>query len=227
MNERLKAYKGIKNRKVYIDFNLLIDYSQSVSAVASQQHKALKCLDPFFNLVGKHRKYESPAELEKRVEEYFNSCMGCAYTKDGKIIRDENGVPVKVQIKPFTMSGLAYHIGLSTKTLSRYELTSRAGNIPQEYADIVLRARQRIETYAEEQIYTKDGSRGAQFVLSSSFKWMTPREQADIKARKKQIKLQQEEFKLKQRLLENKEADLGDGQIEVRIVRADKENKGE
>ena len=221
MNKRLKAYKGIKNRKVYIDFDLLIDYSQSVSDVAAQQHKALKHLDPFYNLVGKHRKYQNPAELEKRVEEYFNSCVGYAYDQDGHMIKDEKGVPIKVPIKPYTMSGLAYHIGLSTKTLSRYEIVSRAGDIPPEYAEIVLKARQRIETYAEEQIYTRDGSRGAQFVLASGFKWMTPREQADIKALKKQIKLQQEEFKMKKKPPPNPHPP-DDTQLEIRVVRASK-----
>ena len=221
MNKHLKAYKGIKNRKVYIDFDLLIDYSQSVSDVAAQQHKALKHLDPFYNLVGKHRKYQNPAELEKRVEEDFNSCVGYAYDQDGHIIKDEKGVPIKVPIKPYTMSGLAYHLGLSTKTLSRYEVISRAGGIPPEYAEIVLRARQRIETYAEEQIYTRDGSRGAQFVLMSGFKWITPKEKSDIKVNKKRIKLQQEEFKMKQKLLGNGDG-ADDTQLEIRVVRASK-----
>ena len=109
----------------------------------------------------------------------------------------------------------------TTKTLSRYEVISRAGGIPPEYAEIVLRARQRIETYAEEQIYTRDGSRGAQFVLMSGFKWITPKEQADIKVNKKRIKLQQEEFKMKQKLLGNGDG-ADDTQLEIRVVRASK-----
>lgn len=220
----MKAYKGIKNRKVYIDFDLFVDMSKGLNERNIQRHKALKHLDPFFNLVGKQRKYKTPAELEQYIEEYFQSCWGCVYTPEGQLIRDEKGVPIKVQKKPYTLAGLALHLGITRDTLTQYENRSKAGNIPQEYAEIVVRAKQRIEAYAEEQIYTREGSNGAKFVLGSGFRWMTPKEQADIQARKKQLKLQQKEFKLKKRLLEGNK-DNEDSQLEIRIVRATKEDK--
>lgn len=218
----MRAYKGIKNRILYVDFNLMIDDRKPPAEQNYQKHKALKYLDPCFNLLGKKRRYQTPQELEKHVEEYFASCWKPVYRKDGSMVLDEKGLPIKVQVRPYTMAGLALHLDISTKTFQHYEYVAKAGSIPQEYSDIVVRARQRIEAYAEEQIYSRDGSRGAQFVLSSSFKWMTPREKADIEARKQQIKLQQKEFKLKKKMLGLGQDNNFDGQIEIRVVKADK-----
>lgn len=226
-NKALSAYKGMKGRRVYIDFDLFIDSRLPCGEKAILQHHMLKRLDPCFNLVGRQRAYKSPAELQKRVDEYFASCYSEAYTKDGDVVRDSKGIPLMVQTKPFTLAGLALHLGITTNTLSRYYLISRAANIPQEYADIIVTARQKIEAYAEEQLYSKDAQRGAQFVLNSGFKWVTAKEKADIKARKKQIKLQQEEFKLKKQLLEDKEGTEAAEGFEIRIVRADRAEKRE
>lgn len=221
-NKALSAYKGMKGRRVYIDFDLFIDSRLPCGEKAILQHRILKRLDPCFNLIGRQRAYKSPAELQKRVDEYFEGCYSEAYNKDGDIVRDSKGIPIRIQTKPFTLAGLALHLGITTNTLSRYYLISRAANIPQEYADIIVAARQKIEAYAEEQLYSKDGQRGAQFVLNSGFKWVTAKEKADIKARKKQIKLQQEEFKLKKQLLGAEKETEGTGNFEIRIVRADK-----
>lgn len=118
------------------------------------------------------------------------------------------------------MSGLALFLGITTNTLRTYQYKSKAGLIPPEYADIVLKARQKIEEYAEGQLYTRDGNRGGEFILRAAFGWQTKGERQLNKLNKKKLKMQQRETKLKQQALA-----LGvdeDNTVEIRITRADK-----
>ena len=74
-------------------------------------------------------KYKTPDELQARVEEYF----GMAFQEH----------------RPYTISGLAIYLGLSTETLRRYE--KLYGDT--EYAEIIKVAKQRVEEYAEKSLY--------------------------------------------------------------------------
>ena len=92
-------------------------------------------------------KYKTAEELEQKIEEYFSACY---QTK-----------------RPYTMSGLALFLGLSTQQLRRYE--KDYGDT--EYADLIIWAKQRVEEYAEKSLYENGKSSGAKFVLENNFGW--------------------------------------------------------
>lgn len=92
-------------------------------------------------------RYKTPQELEEMISKYI---IGC-----------------KSQNRPLTVSGLATFLGLSTKTLRRYELDYPGT----EYAEIISIAKQMIETYAEEALFDNRKYSGAKFSLQNNFGW--------------------------------------------------------
>ena len=66
--------------------------------------------------------------------------------------------------KPLTITGLALALGFA----SRQALLNYQGK--QEFNDTITRAKSRVEQYAEERLFDKDGSSGAQFSLRNNFK---------------------------------------------------------
>lgn len=173
---------------------------------------------------GEKMAFNSPEELEIAVNDYFQSCYTYKLDKNGNIMYDRNGEPIKYLSKPFTISGLAYHIGISTKTFNRYcsgVFDAGTEDLPgsKSYKKILVRARQKVESFAEENLYNKNAQLGARFVLDAAFGWCTTREQAEIKEREFNMWLKEKEFELKQKLLEMGEEDTG---LEIKIVR--KEN---
>lgn len=76
----------------------------------------------------------SPEELESRIEEYFLMCD--SLNGDSRDI-----------VKPYTLSGLLYHTGL-TRDEYRKMLSGR------KYSDILVKAGARIEAYIEENVLT-------------------------------------------------------------------------
>ena len=165
---------------------------------------------------GSPKKYMSPEHLQSMVNEYFESCMGPLFDKWGNLVKDDNGNLVKTQVKPYTLSGLALFLGLSTETLRKYK-TGRLDTILDEmkaetddcltFSRVVLRAKQTIEAYAEGRLYDKDGSNGARFVLDHCYGWVSCKEEAEIKRSKKEMRLRQDEFDLKKRLIDEGEED--------------------
>ena len=97
-------------------------------------------------------KYKTAEELQNTIEEYFLLC------NQGD--------------RPYTISGLALYLGLSTETLRQYE--KKYGNT--EYAEIIKVAKQRVEEYAERSLYDSRKSSGAKFVLENNFKWANKNE---------------------------------------------------
>ena len=69
--------------------------------------------------------------------------------------------------KPYTVSGLALYIGLTTKRLREYE-KDYPGT---EYAEIIERAKQTIETYTAEATFDNKKFQGAKFNLQNNFGW--------------------------------------------------------
>ena len=180
---------------------------------------------------GGGRKFLTPEHLQSRVDEYFESCMGPMFDKHGELVRDAQGNLVKTQVKPYTLSGLALHLGVSTQTLKKYR-EGRLDTILDEmraetedvltFSRVVLRAKQTIEAYAEGRLYDRDGSNGARFVLDCCYGWVARREQAEISRSKKETKLRQEEFELKKRLIDEDEEDSN---FTINIVRGRKSNE--
>lgn len=173
-------------------------------------------------------KWNSPAHLQSLVDQYFASCEGVIYNpRTGMPFYNDDGSPRIGQIKPYTVSGLACYIHIDTTSIKEYsrEQIDELGyptdddySGPQ-YSDIILEARKKIEAFAEERLYDRDGFAGGKFVLNCAFGWQERREVADIENMKKMRKLKEKEFKMKRDLIEGENSDEP---ITINIVRAQK-----
>ncbi len=118
---------------------------------------------------GKPR-YKNAMEMQEIIDRYFEEC-------EGRVLldADENpvvykGAPVITGCRPPTVTGLALALGFA----SRQALINYQGR--KEFHDTVTRAKARIEDYAEQRLYDRDGQRGAEFNLRYNYGW---RDEAD------------------------------------------------
>ena len=89
---------------------------------------------------GRPPKFQDPEELEKKIAEYFEDC-------------DKND-------KPYTVTGLAYTLGISVQQLRNYKtavddinfLVQLDSSVKAELSLIVKRAYQMCEMYAEKRL---------------------------------------------------------------------------
>ena len=87
--------------------------------------------------------YKTPEDLQEAVDGYF-----------AQQVADE---------KPFTMAGLAYHLGLSRQGLCDYSHRD-------DYGAVVVKARQRVEIFLEERLLLANAT-GPIFNLKNNFGW--------------------------------------------------------
>lgn len=115
--------------------------------------------------MGMHPRYKTPEEMQKAIDEYFESCEGEILTDaDGNVILNKYGLPVRIGEKPPTVTGLALALGFTGRqALLNYQARPR-------FVDTVTRAKSRIEQYTEERLFDKDGVQGAKFSLTNNFK---------------------------------------------------------
>lgn len=114
---------------------------------------------------GRPPKYKTKEEMEEKIEKYFKECAGHPLTdEDGKQIYNRYGYPVIIDRKPLTVTGLALALGFT----SRQALLNYQGK--KDFVDTITRAKSRVEQYAEERLFDKEGSSGAQFSLKNNFK---------------------------------------------------------
>lgn len=92
---------------------------------------------------GRPALYTSDDELQAAIEEYFAQC--------------------EVAQKPYTVSGLAYYLGMSTETL-------RAYSEKDQFSATVKKAKQRVEVYLETRLYGSAPT-GTIFNLKNNFGW--------------------------------------------------------
>ena len=118
--------------------------------------------------------YKTPEEMQAKIDAYFNACMGEYITDDeGNLMTDKNGKPVKTKERPLTITGLALALGFTTRqALLNYEGKP-------EFIDTIKRAKARVEQYAEERLFDRDGANGAKFNLSNNFKGWSEKQQID------------------------------------------------
>lgn len=182
---------------------------------------------------GRRPLFLSVEDLQAKCEAYFESCMGYAFDKNNEIVRGEDGRPVRVQVRPYTVSGFARALGLSTVTMMQYrggEIDTLLDEMRSDtddmltFARVLNDARQRIEEYVESRLYDRDGQGGARHVLDCAYgaKWVTSKERAEIDRMGCEMKLKLEEFNMKKKLLE--EGD-GDDSITINVVRASKQDE--
>lgn len=123
---------------------------------------------------GRPPKFESAEQMQELIDKYFTEC-------DGKPLLDENGIPIRNKYgkiirddrKPYTVTGLALALGFTT----RQALLNYEGK--EEFVDTIRRAKSRVERYAEERLYDKDGANGAKFSLANNFKGWSEKQQIE------------------------------------------------
>lgn len=172
------------------------------------------------NLGGTPPKYKDALLVQGIVDGYFASCEGVLRNAYGKPILDSEGKPVVGKIKPYTISGLAYALGIKTEVLQRYAHGSQdiiGYNTSDPLTSAVLQAaKQRIEIQAETQLYDRNTYNGGRYMLDSSFKWGTSKEKAEIKNLELMGEIKKAEHNLKMKMLELGEDDTD---ITINIVR--------
>ncbi len=115
--------------------------------------------------IGRPPKYTSVAEIEGLIDDYFKSCKGTpVYDKDGNPMIDRYGQPIMMDTHPPTVTGLALALGFS----SRQALLIYQGK--KDFVDTITRAKTKIEKYAEERLFDRDGVNGAKFSLINNFR---------------------------------------------------------
>lgn len=109
--------------------------------------------------------YTSVEEIESKIEQYFEDCKGYPLTdNEGNQIFNKFGLPIFIDVHPPTVTGLALALGFT----SRQALLNYQAKL--EFVDTITRAKARVEQYAEERLFDRDGSNGAQFSLRNNFK---------------------------------------------------------
>lgn len=112
--------------------------------------------------VGRPLAFNSPEELENKIKEYFAWCDNNTKEVIDKDTGENKLVPAP---KPYTMSGLAYALGVDRQTILNY--SNKA-----EYFGTIKKAKSRIEQSVEERLLSSTGVVAGQiFALKQNFGW--------------------------------------------------------
>jgi len=124
--------------------------------------------------IGRPPTYKTKEEIQEKIDEYFESCKGTIkYDGDGNVLVDKLGRPVIFDDRPLTITGLALALGFN----SRQTLLNYQGK--EEFVDTIMRAKARVEQYAEERLFDKDGANGAKFSLANNFEGWKEKQQIE------------------------------------------------
>jgi len=103
----------------------------------------------------KNLKFPSVEELKTKIDAFFDSC----YEVDA-----ETGK--KVQVEPFTITGLALALDTSREVLMNIQDGTSEG-YTKEHRDAIVRAKLKCHNYAEKQMFTAKSANGAIFALKN------------------------------------------------------------
>lgn len=122
--------------------------------------------------MGRPPKYVTVEQMQAVIDQYFEDCKGEPIIgDDGQPILDKYGQPFIINAHPPTVTGLALALGFTSRqALLNYQAKKA-------FVDTVLRAKARIEAYAEERLFDRDGQRGAEFSLKYNFRWADEKKQ--------------------------------------------------
>lgn len=126
------------------------------------------------NKGGRPLMYKTPQEMQLLIDEYFAECKG-RYLKDadGQPVKDKYGYPVIIDSRPPTITGLALALGFASRqALLNYQVRD-------EFHDTITRAKAKVECYAEERLFDKDGANGAKFSLANNFEGWKEKQQIE------------------------------------------------
>jgi len=117
------------------------------------------------NKVGQPLKFKTPEELERKINNYFDKC-----DKRKKEIINKKGELVYISSpEPYTMSGLAYSLGVDRETILNYAKR-------EEYFGTIKLARAKVHCDVERRLM-EFNSTGAIFNLKNNFGWKDKTEQ--------------------------------------------------
>jgi hypothetical protein len=131
-----------------------------------------------YKTAGQPMMFPNVEELEKNINEYFDSCWDCKRDSYGTemykrtcnnpeaVSSDKTytyGDVIMEQVKPYTIGGLAVHLGTCTQTLINYEEKEK-------YFATIKKAKERIYAFKQESLYGKNAV-GAMFDLKCNNKW--------------------------------------------------------
>ena len=145
--------------------------------------------------VGRPRKFKSVTELQRLIDDYFAGCdphmeevteWVQARGKDGKLLKDENGLNYLVEVthkvmtkqQPYTITGLALALGTTRETLIDYENGNRDNKPDDEnfdedvelFSDTIKKAKLRCEQFNEAQLFSTSPA-GTIFNLKNNYGW--------------------------------------------------------
>jgi len=103
---------------------------------------------------GRPLKFQSIKEMQSKIDAYFDSCFE---------IDADTGK--KVQIEPFTITGLALDLDTSRETLM--EIETQRSNYDIQFVDAIKRAKLKCHNYAEKELYRAKSPTGAIFALKN------------------------------------------------------------
>lgn len=160
--------------------------------------------------VGKPRTYKTPADMEKVIDDYFDSLLVplIVYDKQLKerviVWRDAaKKIPFMEQVTPPTVLGLCERLGLSVQGLTQtYE--SKEG-----FVDVITRARSKIERYWVELLVNKDSQRGAEFYLRCKCKYITVDAEQSLAIQRDGLELQRKSLDLQEAKVKGIQDDVG------------------
>ncbi len=119
--------------------------------------------------------FQSVEELEKKIGEYFFSCWDFKRDMFGNRVVDKDAAKenedqgwVLIQVRPYTVGGLAVALNCSRNTLCEY---GNGEGDRKEFQDTIKEAKAKIEGYAEEALYTGKNQAGAIFVMKNCYGW--------------------------------------------------------
>ena len=136
--------------------------------------------------VGRPPKYKSKEEIEEKIDAYFKQCKGeVLKDNNGNTVFNKFGNPVIINQHPPTVTGLALALGFST----RLSLLNYQGK--KEFMNTITRAKTMIEVYAEERLFDRDGSNGAQFSLRNNFKGWNEKQITELDEEEQQARIEQ------------------------------------
>lgn len=125
--------------------------------------------------VGRPPKYKTVAEMQEKIDAYFKECEGkILKDNDGNIVFDKFGQPIITGVRPVTVTGLALALGFTSRqALLNYQAKP-------QFIDTITRAKSRIEQYAEERLFDRDGANGAKFSLANNFKGWNEKQEVKV-----------------------------------------------
>lgn len=107
---------------------------------------------------GRPRKYKCVEDMQVLIDKYFEESWDT----------DNNGR--RYMVRPYTVSGLAYALGMDRQMLVDYAARD-------EFSDTIKNAKRKIEAFAEEQLFTNRNAAGVIFSLKNNYGFRDKSEQ--------------------------------------------------